>query len=221
MPAESTPVINSEFLFFGIFGLVTLAGVIGVTAWFIYRYNHKRHPVAADISGNPWLEAAWIVLPTLIALGMFRIGLTGYLFDRTEPPGGITVKVTAFRYGWRFDYENGRHEEQLYVPVGEAVHLRITSDDVIHDFYVPAFRLKQDAVPRITNRMWFRATQVGEYDVMCAEYCGIGHSQMNTKVVVLPKDRFDAWYRSPEDSPQAEGAAKGGEREGGAEKSSR
>ncbi len=207
--ATYTKVINQQFLFFGLFGLLVVGGVVVVTVIFILRYNRRRHPVPADISGNVWLEIVWVVVPTLIALAMFRIGLTGYLFERQPPPGGMTVKVAAFQFGWRFDYENGKRTQELYVPVDEPVHLELTSQDVIHDFYVPAFRIKQDAVPGMTTKLWFQAIETGEYDVLCAEYCGVGHSGMLTKVVVLPKKEYDAWYASGEETPRERGREEG------------
>lgn len=196
--STAAPIIDREFLFFTLFGLVTIVSIVVVTAVFIVRYNHKRHPVAADIRGNTWLEIVWVIIPTLIALGMFRIGLAGYLFERNPPEGAMKVGVTAFQFGWQFDYENGRQSQELIIPVDRPVRLSLTSRDVIHDFYVPAFRVKEDAVPGLTTTLWFEATETGEYDALCAEYCGVGHSAMLTRVVVLPQAEFDAWYAGDE-----------------------
>ena len=196
--ATYTDTINRTFLFFSLFGVAVFLGVAGTLAFFMVRYNHRRHPVPVEIGGNLWLEIAWVVIPTLIALGMFRIGLTGYLFERRPPENAMEVKVTAFQFGWQFEYANGRQADMLYVPVDEPVRLSLTSQDVIHDFYVPAFKVKEDAVPGITTFLWFQAVQTGEFDVLCAEYCGVGHSAMLTKVVVLPRAEFEEWYAEEE-----------------------
>jgi cytochrome c oxidase subunit 2 len=201
--STATPIIDRAFLFFTLFGLLTLGAIVVVTAIFIFRYSRKRHPVPVDVKGNVWLEIAWLVVPTIIALGMFRIGLTGYWFSRNPPEGAMTVQVTAFQFGWEFDYENGKKTGELVVPVDRPVTLQLTSRDVIHDFYVPAFRIKQDAVPGTTTTMWFNAVETGEYDALCAEYCGVGHSDMLTKVVVVPQAEFDAWYASDATAPPA------------------
>ena len=99
-------------------------------------------------------------------------------------------------WSWSFEYENGAKGDILRVPVDKAVLLLLTSQDVIHSFYIPAFKIKQDAVPGMENRLWFKPTQAGAYDVLCAEYCGVQHSYMLTKVEVLPEEEFRKWYEA-------------------------
>ena len=108
----------------------------------------------------------------------------------------MVVKVIARQWSWLFQYENGAQDTELRVPIGKPVKLLLTSQDVIHGFYAPAFRIKQDAVPGMTNYLWFQATQTGTYDVMCSQYCGLEHSHMLTKIVVLPEEEFTKWYQS-------------------------
>jgi cytochrome c oxidase subunit 2 len=100
----------------------------------------------------------------------------------------------ARQWSWLFEYENGLKASELRVPLGKATHLALTSQDVIHSLYVPAFKVKQDAVPGMVNHLWFQPMEVGTYDVLCAEYCGLQHSYMLTKVIVLPEDEFKKWY---------------------------
>jgi cytochrome c oxidase subunit 2 len=104
------------------------------------------------------------------------------------------VKVIARQWSWVFEYENGLKASELRVPVGKAIALSLTSQDVIHSFYIPAFKVKQDAVPGMTNHLWFKPMETGAHDVLCAEYCGLQHSYMLTKVIVLPEEKFLKWY---------------------------
>ena len=106
--------------------------------------------------------------------------------------------LSARMWSWSFEYENGAKAEILRVPIGKAVLLLLTSQDVIHSFYIPAFKIKQDAVPGMENHLWFKPTEGGTYDVLCAEYCGLRHAYMLTKVEVLPEEEFKTWYEAKE-----------------------
>ena len=172
--------------------------LIGLTItmfYFIYRYNEKRNPVATQIDGNNTLEIIWTVIPLILVLGMFYFGWTGWKPLYAEPPDdSMKVRVIARMWRWDFEYENGRITDTLYVPQGRPVSLDLESMDVIHSFYIPAFRLKQDIVPGRTIVRWFVGNSPGDYDLFCAEYCGLNHSYMYTSVKVLPADQFDTWY---------------------------
>ncbi|HQO78180.1 MAG TPA: cytochrome c oxidase subunit II, partial [Thermodesulfobacteriota bacterium] len=161
---------------------------------FIYRYHHTKHPEAADIRGNTLLEIAWIVIPSFVALGMFYSGWQSYLTLQNAPKNALSVSVTAKKWAWTFSYPNGRISNILYVPLNKPVRLSLTSADVLHSFYAPAFRIKRDTVPRMTTYAWFLPDSEGEFDVMCAEYCGFGHSAMVTKIRVLRPETFYDWY---------------------------
>jgi cytochrome c oxidase subunit 2 len=106
----------------------------------------------------------------------------------------MVVKVIARQWSWRFEYANGFQTDKLIVPVDTPVEVQIVSEDVIHSFFVPAFRIKQDAVPGLTTRAWFSANVAGSYDILCAEYCGLLHSQMRSVVVAVPPEQFSKWY---------------------------
>ncbi|MFQ6672614.1 MAG: c-type cytochrome, partial [Candidatus Tectimicrobiota bacterium] len=118
----------------------------------------------------------------------------GFKEMRTVPEGATVVQVTGRMWSWLFEYPNGKKSDVLKVPVGKPVKLELNSIDVLHSFYVPAFRIKEDAVPGMNNYLWFNPTEVGTYDVQCAEYCGLRHSYMLTKVEVLPEEDFQKWY---------------------------
>jgi cytochrome c oxidase subunit II len=160
----------------------------------LIRYNHKRHSEAASFKGNVLAELIWIIIPSLIVFAMFVSGWRSYLTLQSSPADAMQVKVTAKRWSWLFSYENGRVSNMLYVPVNRAVVLSMTSLDVLHSFYAPAFRIKRDTVPGMTTSLWFRSRETGSFVVTCAEYCGQGHSKMRTKIIALTQDDFDRWY---------------------------
>jgi cytochrome c oxidase subunit 2 len=191
-------------IIFGI-SIVLLVGIVGAMLWFVWRYQRKKHPQAADIKGNGLLEAVWFVLPTFIVLGMFYYGWTSYEALRSVPADAMQVEVTGRMWSWAFEYPNGKRSAELVVPVGQAVKLELTSTDVIHSFYVPAFRIKVDTVPGMNTYAWFRPEEEGEFDILCAEYCGLKHANMLSVVRCVSHDEFEKWYAGA-----APAAAQGG-----------
>lgn len=202
-------VVDNVFLYI-LFICVFLLGLITfLMVYFVVRYRRKQHPKPVDIEGSTWLEITWTVIPTLIVLTMFYYGMTGFDFLKRVPPGAMVVKVVARQWSWLFQYENGIQDTELTVPLGKPVKLLLTSQDVIHGFYAPAFRIKQDAVPGMTNYLWFEPTQLGTYDVMCSQYCGLEHSHMLTKIVVLPEEEFTKWYQGKKERVALQGPSLG------------
>jgi cytochrome c oxidase subunit 2 len=189
-------VVDSVFLYILIICISLLALVTFLMVYFVIRYRRGKHPQPADIEGSTWLEIVWTVIPTLIVLTMFYYGMTGFEFLKKVPEGAMVVKVIARQWSWLFQYEKGIQDAELRVPVGKPVKLILTSQDVIHGFYAPAFRIKQDAVPGMETYLWFQPTQSGTFDVMCSQYCGLEHSHMLSKIVVLPGEEFKKWYEA-------------------------
>lgn len=174
--------------------LFFLIGITTVIIIFIVKYNKKKNPVASEIEGSTKLEIIWTVIPLILVLFMFWLGWSSYIPQRKVPADAMKIKVTAQMWSWRFEYENGLIEDTLYVPVNKAVVLNMVSVDVIHSLYIPAFRIKTDVVPGTDNFMWFKSLMPGEYDLFCAEYCGLRHSYMGTVVKVVDQGSFDKWY---------------------------
>jgi len=189
-------VVNEVFLFIFVICVLLLGLITFLMVYFVIRYRRERHPQPADIEGSTWLEIVWTVVPILLVLTMFYAGLTGFQFLRKVPEGAMVVKVIARQWSWLFQYESGVEDPELRVPVGKPVKLLLTSQDVIHGFYAPAFRIKQDAVPGMTTYLWFQSTEVGSFDVLCSQYCGLEHSHMMTKIIALPEQEFTQWYQS-------------------------
>ncbi|MDO9512601.1 MAG: cytochrome c oxidase subunit II [Bacteroidales bacterium] len=180
--------------------LFFLIGITVVMIYFVVKYHKKRHPKPVDVKDNLTLEITWTVIPTLLVLVMFWYGWLGYEPMRKVPEGALTIKATGQMWAWIFEYENGKVSDNLVVPIGKPVKLNLSSPDVLHSLYIPAFRIKEDVVPGLNNYMWFRSDKLGEYDILCAEYCGVRHSYMLSKVIVKPVDEYLEWYNAPADT---------------------
>lgn len=192
----TTQAVDPVFIWIIVVSVVLLLGITGVTVWFVIRYHRSRSPEPTSQSvGNIWLEVVWTGLPTLLVLAMFYYGWAGYLALRNVPKGALQVTATARMWSWRFTYSNGKTSPKLYVPVGRPVEVNIVSEDVLHGFYIPAFRIKRDAVPGMKNHAWFVATTAGSYDLYCSVYCGTGHSSMISTVEAVPEAAFVAWLQ--------------------------
>jgi len=191
-----SPVQGVDLAFWYILGIsiVLLTGITVVMVYFVVKFRRSRNPVASDIRDNYKLEIIWTIIPTLIALSMFYIGWKSYIGLRTVPEDAMEVEVIGQMFSWIFVYDNEKEtENELVVPVGQAVKLNISSIDVLHSFYVPAFRIKVDAVKGMDTYAWFQADEVGEYDIQCTEYCGVDHSAMVGKLRIIPEDEFNKW----------------------------
>jgi cytochrome c oxidase subunit II len=193
---ESGRIVEHVFIYVATISVALLALITFLMVYFVIRYRRSRHPHPQDIQGSTWLEIVWTLVPTAIVLTMFYYGLTGFTTLKKAPEGAMKVKVTARMWSWTFEYENGIKAEVLKVPVGKPVLLILMSQDVIHSFYIPAFKIKQDAVPGMENHLWFLPTEVGTYEALCAEYCGLRHSYMLAKVEVLSGEDFKKWYEA-------------------------
>lgn len=200
---------HTDLVFWVITGTsaLLLAIIVFFMLFFVYRYHHKRNLVAKDIEGNPMLEYSFLGFSVVIVLAMFFLGWGGYSIIRGQAPeGSIEVKATGQMWLWMFEYPGGRQSNNLILPYRKPVKIRIFSNDVIHSFYVPAFRVKQDAVPGAETDLWFTPDETGTFDLFCAEYCGTGHSAMITKAIVVGEPDFNAWLAGKKEI-SAEGVA--------------
>ena len=186
---------STDDLFFFITGisLVLLLLTSGGMVYFVIRYSRKRNPHPESIRENLLLEVVWTVVPTVLVLAIFWVGWKGFVYKRTVPKDAMLVKVTARQWSWTFRYENGAESDILRVPLGRPVKLAISSADVLHSLYIPAFRVKEDCVPGMETYLWFQPDRTGSFDLFCSEYCGMGHSSMITKVEIMPRHDFEEW----------------------------
>jgi cytochrome c oxidase subunit 2 len=196
MPRQSSTVagdVDNVFDFIYWLSLFFFVLITVMLIAFIWKYRHRegvRHEPAAGHSTA--LELTWTLIPTVLVLVIFYFGFRGFMNMTIDPPNSYEVGVTGRMWSWGFAYE-GRYfsnDGKLHVPVNTPIRLVTSSDDVIHSFFIPAFRVKKDVVPGRYNRMWFEATELGEFDVYCTEYCGTNHSTMLTSVVVHTMPEF-------------------------------
>jgi cytochrome c oxidase subunit 2 len=158
-----------------------------------YRRRHEGE-VGARIEGNLPLELLWSVIPTMIAMVMFGWGASVYYHLRRTPDEALQVYAVGKQWMWKFQHLEGQREiNELHVPLGRAVKVTITSEDVLHSLYFPAFRTKMDAIPGRYTTLWFEASKVGTYHIFCAEYCGTNHSRMIGQVVVMEPAAYQSW----------------------------
>ena len=180
-------VITTTFIASAIIGL----GALGL---FIRYRRRSEIDTTPHILPPTWLEALIIGVPLAFFLVWFFIGFAQFIRISTPPPNSMEVYVMGKQWMWKFAYPDGPNSiGTLRVPVGRPVKLVMTSRDVIHSFYVPAFRIKQDVIPGRYTQIWFQATQTGIFPVYCAEFCGTDHSLMRGEIVVVRQDEFDDW----------------------------
>lgn len=184
--------------------------VIGAMIIFAIRYRHRPGIKPKYLTGNHTLEAIFVFVPTVLLLLIFFWGYAVYHQMTQAPSDAYEIHVIARQWLWQFQYDNGRTTAaELYVPLNRPVKLVMTSQDVIHSFFVPNFRIKQDVVPGMYTSVWFEARIPGKHQIFCAEYCGTSHSQMLGKVIVLTDDQWKAWNegRKIENIPDARDVA--------------
>jgi cytochrome c oxidase subunit 2 len=180
------------FLIVGV-SVLLLVGITIAMIYFVIRYSRKKNPKASQIEGSATLETIWIILPTALVLAMFYYGYSGFRTFRTIPENSQIVHVTGRMWSWNFKYENGKQSDTLYVPLSTPTKLILTTADVNHSLFIPAFRIKEDALAGKENYMVVNPDKTGSYDIACAEYCGMNHSYMYTKLVVLPDEEYKKW----------------------------
>jgi cytochrome c oxidase subunit II len=186
--------VDALYIFLVALSLFMSVAIFSMICIFALRYRRCKGREAEQIEGSNVLEFTWSAIPLVIFLFIFAWGAVVYFKERTPPRGATQVYVVAKQWMWKLQHEEGQREiNELHVPVGRDVEMIMTSQDVIHSFYVPAFRIKQDVLPGRYTTLWFHATRSGTYHLFCAEYCGTQHSGMIGQVVVLEPAQYEAW----------------------------
>lgn len=179
--------------------------ICALVVTFAIRYRRNARVDRSNPPTSNLLEIGWSIVPLVLSLLMFYWGAVIYFRMHQAPPNADEIYVVGKQWMWKIQHPNGRREvNELHVPVGRPIALKMISEDVIHDFYIPAFRVKMDVLPGRFTKMWFEATKVGSYHLFCAEYCGTSHSQMIGKVVVMEPSDYAAWLNGETAGQSAE-----------------
>jgi cytochrome c oxidase subunit II len=197
-PSNTAGKIEIAFLIMVGASVLLLLAVTFLIILFLIKYNQKKHPQPVEVKESLFIEILWTVIPTIIVLLLFYFGWKDFDYLRNPPENALPVTVISRQWSWQFEYANGRLSDVLRAPINKPLRLTLTSLDVIHCLFIPAFRIKEDCVPGLKTRLWFSANEVGSYDIYCTEYCGVGHSHMRSKVVAMSQEDFEKWYKSPE-----------------------
>jgi cytochrome c oxidase subunit 2 len=196
---ESASTVSSKVdaLYFYLSGVTLFFTLLisGVIVFFVIKYR-RRSPfeIPRPISGSHKLETMWSVIPFIIAMSMFAWGAQIYFENSRPPKNANEIYVVGKQWMWKIQHSTGQREiNELHVPVGRKIKLIMTAEDTIHDFFIPAFRIKADVLPGKYTTQWFEATKAGTYHLFCAEYCGMNHSGMIGSVIVMQPSEFDNW----------------------------
>ncbi len=196
-PRASTTAGDVDALYTFVIGVSVIMTVLIFACVFIFAIRYRRRSDAErpkPIHGSIVLEIAWSVIPFAIMLVMFAWGTKLYYENYTPPENTLDLYVTGKQWMWKVQYPGGQREiNELHVPIGRAVKLTMASEDVIHSFYIPAFRVKHDVVPGQYETLWFQPTTPGRYHIFCAEYCGTGHASMGGWVTVMDPSAYENW----------------------------
>ncbi len=170
-------------------------GIVAALIFLVIKYREKeKYATGAEIHGSIGLETLWSIIPFIIAMTVFLGGAIVYYNQYRTPKDAMEIYVVGKQWMWKLQHQTGQREiNELHVPVGRKVKLTMTTEDVLHDFFVPAFRTKMDVVPGRYTTLWFEATKPGKYRLFCAEYCGLNHSGMGGWVYVMEQRDFDNW----------------------------
>lgn len=212
----STVAERVDLLYFALIGLsLVFAGILPFVILYLAVKYHRSQRVdrSNPVNSSMKLELTWAIIPLILAMGVFFWSAWLYMDMTRPPPETLEIYVIGKQWMWHAQHPSGKRENnELHVPIGQPVRLIMTSQDVIHSFYIPAFRVKQDVLPGRYTEMWFEATRLGEYHLFCAEYCGTEHAVMGGRVVVMSLGDYQRWLATdttvviPQQGPAAAGA---------------
>ena len=192
------PAIDSLFYFVLWASIILFIGTMGAMVYFVWKYRRRDEAEMPEkVQENVLMEVSWVVVPAILVLVLFVWGFKTFIQIGTAPPESYQIQVTGQQWLWTFTYPNGTQTtNELHVPVGRPVELTMSSTDVIHSLFIPAFRTKFDVLPNRYTSLWFEATEEGEYQLYCTEYCGTQHSGMLATVIVESQGAFNEWVKT-------------------------
>lgn len=192
------PEVDALFNFVYIVSVIIFIAVVAAMIYFVLRYRRKTANERTEhVEESKLLELTWIVVPTILVVVVFAWGFQVFLKMNVTPPDAYEIVVRGKKWSWDFEYPNGKVSAgELVVPIDRPVQLIMSSEDVIHSVFIPAFRVKHDVLPNRYTTLWFNATEAGEYPLFCTEYCGTSHSGMLANVIVQAPNEFEDWLKA-------------------------
>ena len=185
--------VDKAFIIILSISFILTIAITGLIIYTLVRFSRKREKNPRQFTGNTKLEIVWTIIPFVIVLLMFYYGWKGFSPMRDVPADAMPIKAIGRMWAWSFDYGNGKISKDLIVPHNRNIKLNLFSEDVNHGLFIPAFRVKEDVIPGYDNYLWFRPIVKGEYDIFCSEYCGLAHSGMVAKVIVVDSLDYEKW----------------------------
>jgi cytochrome c oxidase subunit 2 len=192
--------VDALFFALTLISLLFTAGIFLPIIFFCIKYR-RGSPARRSTprSSSLLIESSWTIGPVLLSLGLFGWGAVTYFRIERRPANAIELQVVGKQWMWKLQHAEGKREiNELHIPVNQTVAMTMASQDVIHSFFVPAFRVKQDVVPGRYTGIWFKPTRTGEYHIFCSQYCGTQHSRMTGRVVVMEPQAYERWLKSGE-----------------------
>ena len=196
--------VDALYIFLLLVSGIMIAMIFSVLTVFAVRFRKQKGQRAEQIEGSHELEITWSIIPFCVMMVFYIWGAVIFFRERTPPQDATEVYTVAKQWMWKFEHKEGQREiNELHVPVGRDVKMIMTSQDVIHSFFVPAFRIKQDVIPGRYTTLWFRATKAGTYHLFCSQYCGTQHSGMVGWIKVMEPNDYEAWMSGGGNQPLA------------------
>jgi cytochrome c oxidase subunit II len=185
--------VDRAFIFIFTISFIFTIGITAMMVYILIHFSRKKVKNPRQFTGSVKLEIVWTVVPLIIVLMMFYFGWVGFAPMRKVPANAMPIKVIGRMWTWDFDYGNGKISKELVVPYNRDIKLNLVSLDVNHGLFIPAFRVKEDVIPGYSNYLWFRPIIKDTFDIFCTEYCGLAHSGMVSKVIVIDSLAFEKW----------------------------
>ncbi len=186
--------VDKAFLFIFIIAFIFIIGISAFMIWTVIHYSRKKGREAKQFSGSMKMEVLWTVIPTILVMLMFWIGWKGFAPMRKVPADAMVVTAIGRMWEWEFVYSDSLRSKELVLPINKPVKLDLVAEDVNHSLFIPAFRVKEDVIPGYDNWLWFTPNYIGDYEILCTEYCGLLHSAMVSKTRIVEQEEFDRWY---------------------------
>ena len=213
-PAFSTiaPKIDELYTFIFVLSAILGFGILFPMMWFVFKYHRSRGHKATPTKDHKGIEIAWTFLPLIPLAVLFVWGFRDYMYGVVAPENSLRIRVRAEQWLWNFEHPGGIRESGLMrVPIHRPIQVVLSSKDVLHSFFVPEFRVKRDAVPGMYTTLWFEATELGERQIFCTEYCGTSHSRMLATVNVVTEQEYEEFLREGPPMPEGLTPAQWGE----------